>query len=112
MGLRGPKPGSRRKGGRRKGTPNKISAKVKEAIENAFTAVGGEDYLVKVAEEDPRAFCTLLGKILPTQVDAQVDQPTHYTFFTGVPRAGDDESGGKVSYTVMPDGEVVWPKRN
>jgi hypothetical protein len=29
---------------------------------------------------------------------------------TGVPRA-DDESG-EVSYTVMPDGEVVWPKRN
>jgi hypothetical protein len=112
MGLRGPKPGSRRKGGRRKGTPNKISAKVKEAIENAFTAVGGEDYLVKVAEEDPRAFCTLLGKILPTQVDAQVDQPTHYTFFTGVPRAGDDESGGKVSYTVMPDGQIVWPREN
>jgi len=107
-GQGGKRPGA----GRKKGVPNKISAKVKEAIENAFTAVGGADYLVKVAEEDPRTFCTLLGKILPTQVDAQVDQPIQYTFFTGVPRAGDDEDGGKVSYTVMPDGQIDRPRDN
>lgn len=47
-------------------------------------------------------------KITTDQVDAQVDQQTHYTFYTGVPRA--DAESGKVTYTVMPDGEVVWPK--
>jgi hypothetical protein len=102
--------GKRRGAGRKRGVPNKLTAHIREAVENAFVEVGGEDYLVKVAKEDPRTFCTLLGKILPTQVDAQVDQPIQYTIVTGVPRA-DDESG-EVSYTVMPDGEVVWPKRN
>ncbi len=104
--------GKRRGAGRKRGVPNKLTAHVREAVENAFSAVGGADYLVKVAEEDPRTFCTLLGKILPTQVDAQIDQPTHHTFFTGVPRAGDDERGGKISYTVMPDGQIVWPRKN
>ena len=94
--------GKRRGAGRKRGVPNKLTAHIREAVENAFSAVGGEDYLVKVAKEDPRTFCTLLGKILPTQVDAQVDQPIQYTFFTGVPRAGDDEDGGKVSYTSCP----------
>jgi len=102
--------GKRLGAGRKKGVPNKLAANVREAVQNAFLEVGGENYLVKVAKEDPRTFCTLLGKILPTQVEAQVDQPKQYTIVTGVPRA-DDESG-EVSYTVMPDGEVVWPKRN
>ncbi len=104
--------GKRQGAGRKRGVPNKLTAHVREAVENAFSALGGEDYLVKVAKEDPRTFCTLLGKILPTQVDAQVDQPIQYTFFTGVPRAGDDEDGGKVSYTVMPDGQIDRPRDN
>ncbi len=104
--------GKRRGAGRKRGVPNMLTANIKEAVQNAFLEVGGENYLVKVAKEDPRTFCTLLGKILPTQVDAQIDQPTHHTFFTGVPRAGDDERGGKISYTVMPDGQIVWPRKN
>ena len=104
--------GKRQGAGRKRGVPNKLTAHIREAVENAFVEVGGEDYLVKVAKEDPRTFCTLLGKILPTQVDAQVDQPIQYTFFTGVPRAGDDEDGGKVSYTVMPDGQIDRPRDN
>lgn len=59
----------RKTGGRRKGTPNKITGAVKEAIEEAFANAGGVAYLEKVAQDDPRAFCTLLGKILPKQVE-------------------------------------------
>ena len=55
-------------GGRAKGTPNKMTAAVKDAIVNAFNKVGGETYLVKVAREDPRTFCTLLGKVMPLQI--------------------------------------------
>lgn len=58
----------RKTGGRQKGTPNKTSADVKAAILGAFSQAGGVDYLAKVAEEDPRTFCTLLGKVLPMQV--------------------------------------------
>lgn len=55
-------------GGRKKGTPNKVNAAVKEAILNAFNEVGGESYLVRVAEDDPKTFCTLLGKVLPMEI--------------------------------------------
>lgn len=66
-GARG-KPGP----GRPKGSINKINADLKAAILNAFTTVGGEGYLVKVARDDPKTFCALLGKVLPMQVNADV----------------------------------------
>ena len=67
----GSKPGERR-GGRQKGTPNKLTADIKSAILAAFNKVGGEDYLAIQAHENPQAFLTLLGKVLPTQVSADL----------------------------------------
>jgi hypothetical protein len=64
----GPRAGS----GRPKGVPNKISASVKQAIEEAFNGVGGAAYLMQQAQENPQAFLTLLGKIIPAQVQADV----------------------------------------
>lgn len=60
-------------GGRTKGTPNKTTAAVKEAILEAFKQAGGTAYLLKVAEEDPKTFCALLGKVLPTEIAGEVD---------------------------------------
>jgi hypothetical protein len=61
--------GGRRSGaGRKKGSPNKLTADVRAAIVAAFDAVGVADYLKTVAQTDLRTFCTLLGKVLPTQV--------------------------------------------
>jgi hypothetical protein len=54
--------------GRAKGTPNKLTLSVKEAIERAFDKLGGTDYLVYVGQSDPRTFCALLGKLLPTKL--------------------------------------------
>ena len=58
---RGSKPGERR-GGRAKGTPNHMTADIKAAIENAFTKLGGEDYLVAVARKNSAIFCQLFGR--------------------------------------------------
>lgn len=58
--------------GRPKGATNKLTRTVKEAIEAAFDQVGGASYLARMAIEQPQAFMTLLGKVLPTQVDANV----------------------------------------
>lgn len=55
-------------GGRKKGTPNKIPGALREMILGALDAVGGEEYLTKQATENPVAFMTLLGKVLPLQV--------------------------------------------
>jgi hypothetical protein len=48
--------------------PNKTTQSVKEAIERAFEKLGGTDYLVHVGRNDPRTFCALLGKLLPTKL--------------------------------------------
>ena len=84
--------GKRQGAGRKRGVPNKLTAHIREAVENAFLEVGDEDYLVKVAKEDPRTFCTLLGKILPTQVEAKAEEPITYQIITGVPRWDDDSA--------------------
>ena len=63
-----PKPPNAGKG-RPKGVTNKLTKTVKEAIEAAFEQVGGADYLARMAIQEPTAFMTLLGKILPQQVN-------------------------------------------
>ena len=66
-------------GGRQKGTPNKITADLKRAILEAAEAAGGEGgtvgYLTLQAQENPTAFLTLIGKVLPTTVAGDPDNP-------------------------------------
>ncbi len=54
--------------GRPKGVPNRQTVALKEAIENAFTELGGTSYLVHVGRKDPRTFCALLSRLLPTKL--------------------------------------------
>jgi hypothetical protein len=61
------------KGGSRKGKPNKVTAELKDMILQALTKAGGVEYLTKQAREKPAAFLPLLGKVLPMQVNANVD---------------------------------------
>jgi len=60
-------------GGRQAGTPNKITALLKDAILQAAQNAGGEGgiagYLTLQAMENPGPFMSLLGKVLPTQLD-------------------------------------------
>lgn len=62
-------------GGRQKGTPNQVTADLKSAILGALDAVGGQAYLQKVAKEQPQVFCALLGKVLPTTLAGDKDNP-------------------------------------
>jgi len=62
--------------GRKKGVPNKTTALLKDAIlkaaEQAGNNVGSEgmvSYLAQQAEENPGPFMSLLGKVLPMQVE-------------------------------------------
>ena len=75
----------RSKTGRRKGTPNKTTALLKEALLAAAELAGGEDtearkggligYLTEQAINNPVAFMALLGKVLPIQVAGDADNP-------------------------------------
>ena len=68
--MRGSKPGERR-GGRAKGSQNKTTRELKEAILQAAEQVGEEGggegglvgYLRRVAKEDVKAFSGLLGQV-------------------------------------------------
>ena len=64
-------------GGRQKGSVNKINAALKDMILHALDDAGGVDYLLKQAEENPTAFLTLVGKVLPMTVHGSGDDGEH-----------------------------------
>ena len=61
-------------GGRRKGTPNKTTAALKDMVLGALDRAGGEDYLLRQADQEPKAFMALLGRVLPMQVQGTGDK--------------------------------------
>ena len=60
-------------GGRAKGVPNKTTAEIKEMILGALSEVGGQAYLVQQALDNPNAFMTLVGKVVPRDINAAVE---------------------------------------
>lgn len=70
----GPNRGNAGKG-RPKGSPNKTTALLKDAILRAAENAGGADgmvgYLTTQAKENPQSFLPLLGKVLPMQVTGE-----------------------------------------
>ncbi len=55
-------------GGSRKGIQNRQTVAIKDAIERAFDRLGGASYLEHVGKTDPRTFCALLSRLLPTKL--------------------------------------------
>ncbi len=68
--------GGRREGaGRKPGVGNKINTELKEMIKGALEGAdpaGGQAYLIKQAQDNPTAFLTLLGKIIPAELNAKL----------------------------------------
>jgi len=64
--------GSPKYGGRKKGTPNKFTADVREAVRNAFDRLGGEDYLVALGKRDSKTFMGAFNRIIPQHHTADV----------------------------------------
>jgi hypothetical protein len=83
-------------GGRQKGTPNKHTALLKDAIlkaaEQAGDKLGKEglvSYLEHQATENPGPFLSLLGKVLPMQVTGDPENPVGIVFKTVYEKRGD-----------------------
>lgn len=73
-----PKPFAGKPGpGRPKGAPNKLTMAVKDMVLAALDKAGGVNYLVQQAQENPTAFMTLVGKIIPTQVNGPGENGEH-----------------------------------
>jgi hypothetical protein len=67
--------GVRAPSGRPKGVRNKLT-NLRDAVIAAFDEVGGVKYLVKLAngtQSDRAAFVSLMNKVLPTQINQQVE---------------------------------------
>lgn len=67
--------------GRPKGSANKTTALLKDAILKAAENAGGDEgmvgYLTIQAKTNPQAFLPLLGKVLPMQLTGDEDNPLH-----------------------------------
>ena len=70
------KPNDGRRGnkapGRKKGVPNKTTASVKAALEEAFEKRGGVTALLAWAEGEPTEFYKLWAKLLPLTLNGDV----------------------------------------
>jgi len=76
MGQQGAKGKPRTPGsGRKKGTTNKLNAEVKDMIRQALDDEGGVEYLRECAREHRPAFLSLVSKLVPTQLHAEVSLP-------------------------------------
>ena len=67
-------------GGRQKGSLNKTTRELKEMILDALDDAGGVEYLKQRALENPAAFLTLVGKVLPLQVTGEDGGPVNHVF--------------------------------
>jgi len=80
--------------GRPKGSLNKTTTQLKEAILGALEAAGGKEgsvgYLRRLAIENSSAFASLLGKVLPTTLAAS-------------------ESDGGLGVKMVFERHIVWP---
>ena len=75
--------------GQNKGSPNKVTKTLKEALLASFETLGGEAWLVQLAESDPKAYASLLGRLVPSEISAEVVSTT---------------------FPELPDGAVFTPK--
>lgn len=61
--------------GRKKGVPNKATKALKDMILGALDEAGGQSYLSTQAQENPGAFLSLVGKVLPSTINATLANP-------------------------------------
>ena len=69
---RGRKKGSPKVGGRSKGSRNVLSTDVKRELLIAFEELGGKEFLVRLANDQPGVFANLIGKLIPQEQTVSV----------------------------------------
>lgn len=73
--------------GRPKGSPNKATVLIKDAIERALKELEPVKYLKWLAKEEPRAFAMLVAKLIPHEVKADLGEGVLLKLrnYTGMP---------------------------
>lgn len=89
--------------GRPPGSLNKISGDLKEMILEAMNRCGGIDYLQRQAEENPKTFLLLLGRVLPLQVTGDADNPIQQVIRWASEREQTLDPSKKSSFLTAPE---------
>jgi hypothetical protein len=74
-------------GGSRKGKPNKATKELKDMISAALDELGGVKYLKEQGKKNPQAFMSLLGKILPKDIKADITGDINITLAQAIEQA-------------------------
>jgi|SRR5215469_3013228 len=101
--------------GRRKGSQNKFTASVKEMIIGALQDAGGQSYLARQAIENPAAFMSLIGRVLPLQLAGDPNAPVAFEIVWGPAREPQTpviEANAEESAADVAEAEVVWGSAN
>lgn len=78
--------------GRPKGVPNKATTAIKEMVIQALNGAGGIAYLIEQSKKNPTAFLTLVGKVIPLQVQGG-DEGSAPIVFTLIRQPGAPDGG-------------------
>jgi hypothetical protein len=60
-------------GGRVAGTPNKLSATVKDNVISVFNDIGGTEHMKTWAMDNPNQFYNIYAKLLPIDITGELD---------------------------------------
>lgn len=65
--------GKRAGAGRLKGSTSKWGSDIKDGILQAYEELGGVEWLKDLANDEPKAFAMLLARILPRDINANIE---------------------------------------
>jgi hypothetical protein len=54
------------------GSKNKLTVELKEMVFGALQDAGGQEYLLRQTDENPKAFLALVGKFVPRDIRTEV----------------------------------------
>ena len=81
--------------GRPRGSQNKINREIRELIREALDQEGGSQYLRQAARENPAAFLSLVGRLVPAEIKGVIESDVVINVVTGIsadaPGSGDWE---------------------
>jgi len=63
-------------GGRKRGTPNRVTLSVKQAVLDTFSALGGAKHMTKWARKNPSEFYRIAAKLVPPGGPVAIDSLT------------------------------------
>ncbi len=82
--------GHKKSGGRQKGTPNRLTAQIKEMIIEAFSELGADGcgkeglkgFIKRIGREDLKASAMLLRAVLPMQINTSISTSVNVKYKT------------------------------